>query len=75
MANYWIGHSAPPRPLPQGFEWDVFVGAPPFSISFQDELRTRIEVCSEDPMNGACAFYEKRDGVWVFVQAGSMWAV
>jgi hypothetical protein len=25
MANYWIEHCAPPRPRPQGFEWDVFV--------------------------------------------------
>src|SRR5688572_32952713 len=25
MPNYWIEHCAPPRPRPQGLEWDVFI--------------------------------------------------
>jgi hypothetical protein len=25
MSNYWIEHCAPPRPRPQGIEWDLFI--------------------------------------------------
>jgi hypothetical protein len=55
-------------------EW-VVLASLPTSISFQDDLRVRAEVCSEDDTGGSCNFYEKRDGVWVFVQNGRIWSI
>jgi hypothetical protein len=55
-------------------EWDVFTTRP-ISITFQDELRERAEVCSSDSTGGSCLIYGKRAGAWFFTEEAKMWII